>query len=38
MPCDEYEQQDAEEAMKKAEKILNTARDFNKYWFPGGDK
>jgi len=33
MPCDEYEQQDAEESLKKAETVLNTARNFYKYWF-----
>jgi hypothetical protein len=33
MPCDEYGQQEAEESLKKAELVLNAARDFNKYWF-----
>lgn len=33
MPSEEYEQEDAEESLKKAEVVLNTARDFYKYWF-----
>ena len=33
MPCDEYGQQEAEESLKKAELVLNAARDFNQYWF-----
>jgi HEPN domain-containing protein/predicted nucleotidyltransferase len=34
MPCDEYEREDAEESLKKAETVLSAARDFCKYWFP----
>jgi|GEM_PF-347890 len=34
MPCDEYEQQDAQESLKKAETVLTTTREFYKYWFP----
>jgi HEPN domain-containing protein len=33
IPCDEYGQEEAEESLVKAELVLNTARDFNKYWF-----
>jgi hypothetical protein len=33
MPCDEYEREDAEESLKKAETVLNAARDFCQYWF-----
>lgn len=33
MPCDEYEREDAEESLKKAEAVWNAARDFCKYWF-----
>jgi HEPN domain-containing protein/predicted nucleotidyltransferase len=33
MPCDEYGLQEAEESLKKAELVLNAARDFKKYWF-----
>lgn len=33
MPSEEYEQQDAEEALKKAELVLNAAAEFYKYWF-----
>jgi HEPN domain-containing protein len=33
MPSEEYEKEDAEESLKKAELVLNAARDFYKYWF-----
>jgi HEPN domain-containing protein/predicted nucleotidyltransferase len=33
MQCDEYEREDAEESLKKAETVLNAARDFCQYWF-----
>ena len=34
MPSEEYGRQEAEESFKKAELVLNAAKDFNKYWFP----
>lgn len=33
IPCEEYGGEEAEESLLKAEKVLTTARDFNKYWF-----
>lgn len=33
MPSEEYEKEDAEESLKKAEWVLSAARGFYKYWF-----
>lgn len=33
LPSEEYEIQDAEKAMKKADKVLLIAKDFLDYWF-----
>ena len=33
MPSEQYEKEDAEESLKKAELVLNAARAFYKYWF-----
>ncbi len=33
LPFEEYEKQDAEKAMKKADKVLLIAKDFLDYWF-----
>ena len=33
LPSEEYEKQDAENAIKKAEKVLIIGKGFFKYWF-----
>ncbi len=33
MPSEEYEKEDGEESLKKAEVVLSAAGDFYKYWF-----